>query len=623
MKPKIMMTTSSLTPDELQYLQDLHKNPMFYNYDYLTLQILYTRGIKTAEEMYLFLNGTIKDLTPCQDMKDSMKFCEIVKDEIINNKHIVIYTDYDMDGIGAGGVGTLGLRNYARLMNSSSQIDWYANSRFVEGYGITKNGVNDLVSKFPDVDLIITTDNGIVGYDGVNRCKELGIKIIVTDHHQEGETIVNADAIIDPHQKDDNSSFKDLCGAGVIWKLLYMLFYIEGFDEEEVCQYLDIVALSTVADLVPLVGDNRLIVKEGLKRAASESNPMFRVLREVFNEMQLKESAKITIIDEETFGFNYGPAFNSLGRLDGVIDKAMELIFSKDETKMRNLAKEIYETNIQRKILTNTANERTYNELILKYPTEDLYPPLFIIRDDSIEEGIIGLVASYIKETFNRPTIVFTKAKKTIEENGVQKVVECLKGSARSIDGFDITKSFRTTKSTSMSFGGHEAAAGINVAIDKFDDFIQAECNYAKKVITSDMYIPKIYVDAAFKVEEMTEDNIEILSQAKPYGMKFPKPKIGISNFIVTKNNYKIPEWESVFCGEDKQTVRLVSQNKNFVALMFKHRQQFESILTKYPSVDYLNEIPVKIIGNPSMEYNSFFNCYRPKFVVENYYVFG
>lgn len=136
------------------------------------------------------------------------------------------------------------------------------------------------------------------------------------------------------------------------------------------------------------------------------------------------------------------------------------------------------------------------------------------------------------------------------------------------------------------------------------------------------MYVPKIYVDAAFKVEDMTEENIDVLSQAKPYGMKFPKPKIGVSDFIVTKRNYKEPYWDSIFCGEDKQTVRLVSQNKNFVALMFKHRNQFEQILAKYPNVDYLEEIPVKMIGNPSMEFNSFSNCYKPKFVIENYYVF-
>lgn len=619
MKPRINMLALRLTTQEKQFLQNLTQDPRFYGQSYLTLQILYTRGIKTPEEMYLFLHGNIHDLSVSYKMKDADKFCAIVKEAILNNEDIIIYTDYDMDGIGSGAVAVKLLRRYAELMHSTSKIYWYANSRFIEGYGITAAGVEDLYEKFPSAKLIITTDNGIVGYAGVQKAKDLGLKIIVTDHHQEGATPVNADAIIDPHQHDDESDFKDLCGAGVIFKLLYMLFYLEEFDEEEVYKYIDIVALSTVADLVPLVGDNRIIVKEGLKRVNREDNPMFKVLRETFNELTSSESAMIRVVDEETFGFTYGPAFNALSRIFGTIDIAMDLLFETDEEKMKQLATTIFKNNANRKEITQKADERAYNYITSTYKDESQYPNIIIFRDDETSEGIIGLVAGYIKETFHRPAIVLTKVEIMDRFGNIKG--EKLKGSARSIDNFNIMESFNAVADTMIGFGGHTAAAGLNVAIDKYDEFFKAETEYCQTHITQNMLVPIIDVDTAFKVEEITEENIDALEAAKPYGMKFPKPKVGISNFVVNKNKYKIPDWESPFCGADKMTVRLVDTS-GISAVMFKHRERFEKILGEYPDVDTIDEIPVKFIGNPRLSYNSFTGTYRPDFLIESNYLF-
>lgn len=621
MNPKIIMRNKTLTQEEVEYLQELHKDSIFCNIDYLTLQILYTRGVKTKEEMRFFLYGNLNDLSDPSKMKDSNKFCTIVIEAIKNNEDIVIYTDYDMDGIGCAMVAVSLLRRYAELVNSTSNIYWYANSRFIEGYGITKNGVNDLMNKYPTTKLIITTDNGIKGYEGVQRAKDLNLKIIVTDHHQEGLQTVNADAIIDPHQKDDNSDFEDLCGAGVIYQLLRLLYKNEGLDViEEVDKYVDIVALSTVADLVPLNGDNRLIVKEGLKKANLEINPMFKILREAFNTITVSESAMIKRIDEETFGFNYGPAFNSIGRLEGTIDKAMEFYFEQDEEKRMKLAIEIFQINQRRKELTTDANSKMYERILQKYPNEDSLPSILIEEDDTIEEGIIGLVATFIKDTFHRPAIIFTKVYKK-DSNG--KIIdEFYKGSARSIDDFDITKSFDANNQYLLGYGGHKAAGGLSCSIQLFNDFIKNETSYASSNITPDMYVPKIYVDFALTTSQVTEDICNTLEQAKPYGMNFPKPKVGISNFVVDRSRYKIQDWESPFCGADKQTVRLVDTS-GFTAVMFKHREQFEKILNQYTNLDNVYQIPVKMIGNPKWSYNSFTNSYKAEFMIENNYLYN
>lgn len=622
MKPNIIMLNKKLTDDEKKYLFDLSKKDKFCNKGYKTLQILYTRGIKTEKEMDDFLNPSLKNLSICSKMKDSDKFCKIVKESILNNEDIVFYTDFDVDGITSGYVGVDGLRKYAKFMGSTSNINYYANNRFIEGYGITPNGVDDLMLKYPNTSLIITTDNGIVAYEGVQRAKDLGLKIIVTDHHKEGSTSVNADAIIDPHQKEDNSDFKDLCGVGVIFKLLYMLYYLDEIPEEEIYEYLDIVALGTVADLVPLIGDNRIFVKEGLKKISNEVNLSFQVLREVYDSLVQSDSAKIGKISEETLGFTYGPAFNSLSRIDGGIEVAMDFLFEKDEEKKRQLALKIFNTNIKRKEFTNICNENAYKKLKEMYPEDKNLPPIIIYEDDSIGEGIIGLVATFIKDTFNRPTIVLTKHSKNILENGKIVKKQILKGSARSIDGFDITKSFENVKYTLLGFGGHKAAAGLSLEIDKLDDFIKAEVEYASKNITSDMYIPKIKVDFAFKINELTEELIDELKIAEPFGMGFPKPKIGISDFVVNKNKYKIADWTSPFCGQNQQTVRLLD-NSGFVAIMFKHREKFDEILNQYSNLENIDEIPVKMIGTPKYSYNDYFKCIKIEFFIENNYLFN
>ncbi len=625
MKPKIRMLAKELTDEDKKVLMEApQKIPALKKYPSSTLQLMYCRGIKTAEDMIFFLEAGVGDLENASLMKDADKFDSIVHEAIKNNEDIVFYTDYDMDGIGSGVTGVKGLRNYAKLQNSTSQINWYANSRFIEGYGITPRGVEDLVHKFPSVKLIITTDNGIVGFDGVQKAKDLGLKIIVTDHHEPSKDgrMVNADAIIDP-KIPGNQTKTQLCGAGVIFKLLMNLYYNHIEEWEQIFDLIDVVGLSTVADMVPLNGDNRIIVKESIKQVYEEKNPCFRILREAYNDSVQTDSAKILEIDEEVFGFTYGPAFNSLGRVNGIIDSAMEFLLSEDEIVMREIADEIFNTNKIRKVMTEEAIDVMVNTIDNLYPTEKDLPPVIALENDTVSEGIIGLVASHIKDKYYRPTVIFTLTEKTIMENGQEKKIQAYKGSARSIPGLDICEAFEAVQKQGciLGFGGHKMAAGLSIATDKLEDFQKAVCDYANKVMTLNDFIPKVCVDFAYPVSEIDLDLIDEINTAAPFGMEFEKPMIGITDFVLDKRQYKEQTWDSVFCGANKQTLRMLDQT-GLNVLLFKHRYRFEDILSRIPNAEQYNQIRLKPIGHPRKSYNSWNQTWKADFLVENDYLF-
>lgn len=623
MKPRINMVASMFSPSEKNELQTLLQDNRLKEYSPLTIQLLFSRNIRTVNDIINFMNCNLADLEDTQLMADADKFVTIVRDSISNNEDIVFYTDYDMDGIGSGVTGIKGLRRYAELKNSSSKINWYANNRFGEGYGITPKGVEDLKNKFPNAKVIITTDNGIVGFAGVQKAKELGFKIIVTDHHNTSKDgkMVNADAIID-HKRKDNHTKSELCGAGTIYKLLEYLYDIDLNKKDEVYSLLDVVALSTVTDMVPLIGDNRIMVYYGLEERVKKNESIhFRILREVYNEICMSESAKIISPDEETFGFTYGPAFNALGRMKGEIDLAMEFFLGTEEDKLREIAREIFRINKERKDATESANETATILYESMYPTENDTPSAIVLECDDIPEGIVGLVATYLKDKYYRPAIVFTKSEKEIEENGKKIIKTIYKGSARSIDGFNISEAFNSVKQHIIGFGGHTAAAGLSIETNKLDDFRNALCTYANSLLTPEILTPKINIDFAVNVEDITIDFFDELMQAAPFGMNFPKPMIGIKNFMVDRRKYKDNNWKSMYCGEGGKTVRLVDQT-GFSAVMFKHAYRLGEILERFPTLNNYDLLKLKMVGYPRKKYDNWYQEYKTEFFIENDYLF-
>lgn len=598
MKDKIFniinLKMNNLDSKELTTLDKLKKDKELFGISPICIDILYNRGFKTVEDIKKHLYSTLDDTHSPLLLKDSNKFTLKVIETLENGDDIVVYSDYDTDGVTSGSIGVNSLRKAAELTNSKSKINYYTNNRFIEGYGITPKGVDMLVEKFPSTKLIITTDNGIVGYDGIKRAYEKGITVLVTDHHDVGETLPEyAYAIVNPKRKDCEYPFKGLCGAGVIFKLMQLLYWELNLDIKYVNEMIDILAVGTVGDLVPLIDENRIYVKEGIKLIKEERRLAFSKLREALS---------LTTIDEETFGFVYAPLLNALGRITGSPDDGIELLTTTDEQRINEIISKLVEVNELRKELT-----KNQTELALSVASEmKEVPNVIVLNHKDFHEGVIGLVATKVRDKYQRPTIILAESEKDVlDENGAIVKQMVLKGSARSIEGFNIKEAFDKVKTTLLGYGGHFMAGGLSLKEDRLEEFKEAINNYAANVLTPEQYRKNILIDAPLSANDISIDLIEEIQSLKPYGMAFSKPKFGLKDFELDYNlNGKI------YIGGEGTHVKLVSNN-NLTLIMFNGSDRYR----------YLNEPrKIKAIGIPSI--NIYNDRVYLQFMVENEYIF-
>ena len=583
---------------DLKNFNKIKNDPRLHNIPEVSLRVMYNRGLKTVEDMEKHLFGNLQNLHDSFLLPDCDKFCEVVSNAIKNNKTIINYTDYDVDGIGSSITCLDGINKLISLSGSTSTIHWYANNRFVEGYGITIGGVMDLIQKYPDVGLIITTDNGIVAFDAIEKCNELGIDVVITDHHQTlkengKEKLPNALAVVDPHRLDSKYPFPNMCGAGVMFKLLLALSEYMNFDKEWVYELLDVVAMATIADIMPLLDENRIFVKEGLKLVKDENRLAFKMLRKGLEKSYSnKDREQIIKIDEELFGYTYCPMLNALGRLHGVIDDAMELFTIDDEKRMGVLVDKIIVNNEDRKRFT----EEQTKIAMKQFENMEELPDVLVTYDNSYMEGIVGLIAGRLKEHFHRPAIVFAK-------NG-----NTLKGSARSIEGVNMIEHLLNVKENIIACGGHAGAAGLSIDENNLENFETAILNEIQ--LTEKQKEKIVYIDAAIKVGEITEEMIDGIEILKPFGEGFEKPRFGLQEFIAD-----IPSTGNPYRGADKQTIRLLN-NEGFTVLMFKNADTFEKRIEK----KFQKRQVIKCIGYPSI--NVFNNRTSLQMIVEENLMF-
>lgn len=599
MKDKIFDIINLQVPkfnnDELAQLNSLKKDKNLFGLSPICIDILYNRNFRTVEDIKKHLYSTIEDAHSPMLLKDSNKFVLRVIDALEKGEDIIVYTDYDCDGVTSAALGVNALRKAAELTNSKSKIDYYTNNRFIEGYGITPKGVDMLVEKFPTTKLIITTDNGIVGFKGIERAVEKGISVLVTDHHDVGEELPTlAEAIVNPKRKDCEYPFKGLCGVGVIFKLMQLLYWQLNLDIKFVNDMMDILAVGTVGDLVPLVDENRIYVKEGIKLVKEEKRLAFAKLREALS---------LTNIDEETFGFVYSPLFNALGRITGSPDDGIELLTTNDEKRMNEIVSKLVEVNELRKELTKEQTELAFS--IAEEEIKEV-PDVIVLTHKDFHEGVIGLVATKVRDKYQRPTIILAESEKDVlDEDGtiVKQIV--LKGSARSIDGFNIKEAFDNVKEYLLGYGGHYMAGGLSLKQEELENFKKAINDYAKTKLKPEHYKKVILIDAPLSADEITIDLIEEIQSLKPYGMGFPKPKFGLKNFELDYNLNK-----KVYIGQELNHVRLVSNN-NLTLIMFNGSDRYR----------YLNEPrKIKAVGVPLL--NVYNDKVYPQFMVENDYLF-
>lgn len=519
-----------------------------------TKDILINRGITTVEEVHeIFETDIIKQHNPFL-MKDMDKTVEYLERFLQEDKHIVIYGDYDSDGACATAIAVLCLRELG------AKVDYFINNRFIHGYGMTVDGVKDLIKRYPTTDVIVTVDNGIVAFEGIDYAVKEGIDVIVTDHHEAlpDGSLPNALTVVDPKRLDETYPFKEICGAALIYKVMLSLYLYMKKPLDYVYSMVDIVGMATIGDVMPLRDENRLFVKESIKQINKNPRPAFKVLKEKIGK---------STIDEGTFGFQFVPMVNAIGRLNGTIDEAVELFLATDMEEVEKYADFLIETNEKRKEITKTQEEIAV-EMVESRGVESV----IVLANEDFHEGIVGLIAGRLKEKYNRPTIVLTKTKSGL-----------WKGSGRSIEAFSLIDNLHLIKDTLNHFGGHDMACGVGLREDQVDLFRQAMIERADTSLTEEDFIPKVIVDVYIDSSDVTEELVEELEDLKPFGTKFESPNIAVKDFEVER---------TFTMGKDKNHLKLI--NNDLSMIMW-------SGVPFYRNLGQPNKI--QAIGMPSLNY--------------------
>lgn len=532
---------------------DLKEMSQKYGISQLLCKLIVNREINDENILNSYINPTYKYLHQPTDMKDIKKAVSIIKEKIKANKKIRIIGDYDVDGI----ISVYIL--YTALSKCGANIDYEIPDRIKDGYGINENIVK--IAYDEGVDTIITCDNGIAAIEQIKYAKELGLTVIVTDHHdvpfieENGErTFISsdADAIINPKQIECRYQFKSICGAGVAFKLMEALYEELGMDKNDCYKLIEFVAIATVCDVVDLIDENRIFVKNGLKMLNNTNNIGIIELKKA-NGLEDKE------ITAYHLGFVIGPCLNASGRLDSA-KKGLELLLMNDEEKAKNLAIEIVELNDARKNMTKEGVDKAIDII---ENTDINNDDILVIYIPDIHESLAGIVAGRIKEKYNKPTIILTKS-----EDGV-------KGSARSIEEYNMFEGLLACKELLDKFGGHPMAAGLSLQEDKID-ILRSSLN-RKCELTQDDLTKKIMIDTSLPLEYLNLNLIEELNVLEPFGKGNSKPVFGVRDAKIT--NARI-------LGKDKNVLKLrllLSNNITMDAMIFNDIENFEEkIILKY-----------------------------------------
>jgi len=471
------------------------------------LQRVYAhRGIALPEQ----LQRSAAHLLPYQQLKGIDKAAALLVEALAQQQKIVIVGDFDADGATSTAVLLAGLKAFG-FLNVQSLVP----NRFAFGYGLSPQMAALAVAE--GAQLIITVDNGISAIEGVAVAKQAGVKVLVTDHHLAGSELPAADAIVNPNQPGCSFASKALAGVGVAFYLLLALRaalrdqgYFAFMPEPNLAELLDLVALGTVADVVPLDSNNRILVHQGLQRIrAGKVRPGIQALIDVAN----RKASKLTAQD---FGFALAPRLNAAGRLDDM-SLGIACLLSPDINNARRLAAELDSLNLSRREIEQGMQAEALAFLQrLSFKDSEL-PDCLCLYQSDWHQGVIGILAGRVKELYHRPVIAFAKG-----DDGE------LKGSARSIHGVhirDLLEEISTLHPGLIKkFGGHAMAAGLTIAEQMLETFVQALNQVAKKYLTPELLTAVIYTDGELAAEHLTTDIAELLQQAGPWGQAFPEP---------------------------------------------------------------------------------------------------
>ncbi|HEQ98669.1 MAG TPA: single-stranded-DNA-specific exonuclease RecJ [candidate division Zixibacteria bacterium] len=490
------------------------------------LKILINRGLDTAEKVNHFINPSMSDLKDPFLLPDMEKGVERIVEALRENEKMMVYGDYDVDGITAAGLMFLVLNKLG------AQISYYLPNRLVEGYGISEDGLAEAVKQ--GVTLIISVDTGVTAVDEVERARELGIDIIVTDHHEPGPNLPKAVALINPKLHDEDHGSHELSGVGVAFKVAQALYRRLNQPESELEEHLDLVALGTSADIVPLVDENRILTKFGIKQIIRTTKPGLKSLTFVSGLLG-KEISTGQVV------YVLAPRINAIGRL-GNAEKAIRLLTTRDEAVASKIAKFLEEENRRRKSI----DEKTLTEALEMIETEvDLKNDrAIVLASKGWHQGVIGIVASRLVEKFYLPTIL-------IAIDGDEG-----KGSARSIPNFHIYNALNFCSDDLLRFGGHKYAAGLTIKPSKIEIFSRKFKQVALEELTDEDLTPKLKIDAEIDLDDIDEKFIDTIDMFAPFGPANMRPIFLTRNLeavgtphVVGKNHLKmkVKKGEKVF----------------------------------------------------------------------------
>ena len=465
-------------------------------------------------------------------MYDMQKAVDRINEAIENEEKILVYGDYDADGI------TSTVLLVETLISMGANVSSYIPNRFEEGYGPNKDAFTKIINS--GISLIITVDNGIAGVEEVNLANELGCDVIITDHHKIQDTIPDAYAIIHPEHPDGNYPFKKLAGVGVAFKLAHAL--LEIFPDF----LLDLVAIGTIADMVSITDENRIFVKQGLELLNEDPRIGLKMLLEL--------SSIDTKIDEQTVGFYIAPKLNSIGRMDSA-KLGLTFLMAEDPITAKALAEQIEQYNIERKQVT----EDIVKDVINKIETSDKKEKNVIMVSGKYHEGVLGIVASNIVERYQKPVFIMN------EKDGV------LKGSARSIFDFNIYTAMNKISDLFLAFGGHTLAAGFSFDESNYKEIEEFLHNEFEEFKQHNELKSSKNIDIVTSLEDISYQLLNSLDALKPYGMDFEKPSILIENAMVLNKAY---------FGSEKQYLRLTIADEvgNLECISFKDVSAFDKV---------------------------------------------
>lgn len=463
----------------------------------VAVRIMRNRGLLDEREMRKYLYGTLDDLYDPRQMKGMETAAGIIEKKLIEGKKIRIIGDYDIDGVCSTYILLKGFHRAA----GNGQIDCEIPDRIRDGYGINESIIRQAAED--GIDTLVTCDNGIAALKEISIAKQLGMTVVVTDHHEVpvdayGQILPPADAVVDPKQDGETYPYHEICGAVVAWKLINVIYEDLGIPEHEWMELLEFAAIATVGDVMKLQDENRLIVKYGLKKIGSTKNTGLRMLVE-------KNNLDINNLSAYHIGFVIGPCLNAGGRLKSA-KVALRMLLEQDPDRVSGLADELKELNDVRKDMTAKGETEAIEQVERFYMSDKV----LVVFLPECHESLAGIIAGRLREHFHKPSFVLTRGEQSA------------KGSGRSIEAYHMYQGLCEVSDLLVKFGGHPMAAGLSIEESDIDEFRRRLNENAK--LTEDDFVPQIWIDVPMPFEYVNEKIVDELKGLEPFGQGNEKP---------------------------------------------------------------------------------------------------